>query len=311
MFDVVCIGIAVADVVSRPVDIIPEQGKLGLIDKIELHTGGCAVNAAIDMAKIGLDVAIIAKVGNDGFGNYLINSLKKNHVNTTGLKTSDNVGTSASVVLNDSTGERTFLHSLGANAEFTEADIDYSLIEESKIVVIAGTLLMPKFDGEDCAKVLKKAKELGKYTVLDTAWDSKGRWMNVLEPCMKYIDLFIPSYEEAVLLSGKHEPEEIADVFLSYGVKLAVIKLGKEGCFIKSSEGEIYKLPTYSAIKPVDTTGAGDSFVAGFVTGLSKGWTLYECGRFANAVGTHCVMEVGASNGIKNLDEILKFIEDN
>jgi sugar/nucleoside kinase (ribokinase family) len=101
----------------------------------------------------------------------------------------------------------------------------------------------------------------------------------------------------------------MADLFLAEGVKLAVIKLGKNGCFVKSSSGEKYLLPTYTDMKPVDTTGAGDSFVAGFLAGILKGWDLHECGRFANAVGTHCVMKVGASNGIKSLEETLEFMK--
>lgn len=310
MFDVACIGILVADVISKPVDEIPERGKLGLIDRIELFTGGCAVNAAIAMAKIGLNTALIGKIGNDGFGKFISDVLKEEGVEITGLVVGEKSSTSASVVLSDSTGERTFLHCLGANAEFTDTDVNFNIIKNSKIIFIAGTMLMPSFDGEACARVLRQSKEMGKYTVLDTAWDSKGRWMEVLKPCMPYIDLFIPSYEEAAKLSGKEETEEIADVFLSMGVKVAVIKLGKDGCFIKAISGEKHLIPTYSHIKAIDTTGAGDSFVAGFLTGLTKGWSLYECGKFANAVGTHCVMAIGASTGIKKLEEIKEFMSE-
>lgn len=308
MFDVACIGIVVADVISKPVDMIPDRGRLGLVDRIEMYTGGCAVNSAVDMAKIGLSVTVIGKIGKDGFGRFISNTLKDEKVDVSGLVAGSKSSTSTSVVLSDSDGERTFLHCLGANAEFTDTDVDFKIIEKSKIVFIAGTMLMPAFDGVPCAGVLRRAKEMGKLTVLDTAWDSKGRWMEVLEPCMPYIDLFIPSYEEAVQLSGKEKPEEIADSFLSMGVKIAVIKLGKDGCFIKVQSGETYTIPTYTDIKPVDTTGAGDSFVAGFLTGMRKGWSLYDCGKFANAVGTHCVMAIGASTGIKSLDEIQSFM---
>lgn len=311
MYDVTCVGILVADAIARTVDGLPESGKLQLIDKIELFTGGCATSAAIDMAKLGLNVAIIGKIGNDGFGKFMSTALKDEKVNVEGLRADDAIGTSASIVTVDPNGERSFLHYLGANAEFGVDDIDYNIINDSQIVFVAGTMLMPKFDGAQCADFLKKAKDMGKYTVLDTAWDSKGRWMNVLEPCMKYIDLFIPSIEEAAMLSGKEEPEEISDVFLSMGIKTAVIKLGKKGCFIKNLDGEKHLIPTYTKIKAVDTTGAGDSFVAGFLTGLTKGWNLYECGKFANAVGTHCVMAAGASTGIKSLEETLKFMGNN
>lgn len=308
MYDVACVGIFVADAIAKTVDELPAKGKLDLVDQLDLYTGGCAVNSGIAMAKIGLNTAVLGKMGNDGFGKFIYNSLKEEKVNVDGLILDLKSSTSASVVLVDSDGERSFLHCLGANAEFTDTDVDFSIIEKSKVVFIAGTMLMPSFDGEPCARVLKKSKEMGKYTALDTAWDSNGRWMKVLEPCMKYIDLFMPSYEEAVQLSGKEDAEDIADVFLSMGVKTAVIKLGKDGCFIKDSGGEKHKIPTYTDIKPVDTTGAGDSFAAGFLTGIIQGWNLYECGKFANAVGTHCIMAVGASTGIKSMEEIKAFM---
>lgn len=311
MFDVVCVGILVADVIMRTVDSLPESGKLSLVDRIELYTGGCAVNSAIDMARLGLNVSIIGKIGNDGFGNFMSDSLKKEKVNTEGLRIDDNAGTSASVVMVDSKGERSFLHFLGANAGFTVNDVDFDIIKRTNHVFVAGAMLMPEFDGEQCAELLKKAKDMGRYTALDTAWDSTGRWMDVLKPCMQHIDLFMPSMEEAIMLSGKEEPEEMADTFLSMGIKTAVIKLGRKGCFIKNRKGEKYHIPTYENIRAVDTTGAGDAFAAGFLTGITKGWSLIECGRFANAVGTHCVMSPGASTGNKCLNETLEFMKNN
>jgi sugar/nucleoside kinase (ribokinase family) len=310
MFDVLCVGILVADVMAKPIEKIPDKGKLELVERITMYTGGCAVNTGIDLSKIGICTAIIGKVGNDGFGRFMDEQLRLNNVNTDGLVKDDNANTSASVVISNSDGERSFIHCLGANALFTESDIDYNIVKNSKIIFVAGTMLMPSFDGEQCALFLKKCKEMGKITALDTAWDSKGRWMKALAPAMPYLDYFLPSIEEAVLLSGKTEPEDIADVFLGMGPHTIAIKLGKDGCFIKSKTGEKLSLPTFERIKPVDTTGAGDSFCAGFLTGIAKGWSLHDSGRFANAVGTHCIMQSGASTGIKSEAETIKFMND-
>ncbi|MGI6113095.1 MAG: carbohydrate kinase family protein [Mahellales bacterium] len=310
MCDIVCLGVLCADAIVKPVDKFPDKGKLNLVDQLELHTGGCATNAAIDLAKMGIKPAIIGKVGNDGFGNFLYNTLKKEGVDVKGLKLSKDVSTSASIVLSSSDGERTFLHCLGSNAEFQNTDIDFTIIENAKILFIAGSLLMPKFDGQQTADTLKKAQDAGVYTVLDTAWDSTGRWMSAIKPCLPYLDLFIPSIEEAEMISGKSDVNDMADVFIGLGAKLAVIKMGKRGCFIKRPDGTTYTIPTYLDVKAVDTTGAGDAFAAGFITGIYKGWDLEQCGKFANAVGTHCVMAMGASNGIKPLDEILAFIKE-
>lgn len=308
MFEVACLGILVADAVAKTVDDMPERGKLSAIDHISLHTGGCACNAAIDLAKIGINTSIIGKIGKDGFGEFLAATLKKEGVNTEGLISKEGLNTSSSIVLVAGSGERTFLHCIGSNSDFTYEDVNFDIIGKSKILFIAGTNLMPNFDGIPCSRVLKKAKEMGIYTAMDTAWDTTGRWMEIVEPSLPYLDLFIPSYDEAKLIAGKDEVEDIADVFLSKGVKLAVIKTGKDGCFIKSCEGEKYSIPTYTDVKAVDTNGAGDSFAAGFIAGLVKGWDIRQCGKFANAVGTHCIMEVGASTGIKSMEEILEFM---
>lgn len=310
MIDIACVGIIVADAIAKPVEKIPAKGKLELVDTLSLYTGGCAASASIDMAKIGIKVALIGKMGDDGFGAFMRSAFDETGVITDGLVTNENGSTSASLVIVTADGERSFIHCLGENATFAESDVNYSIIDKAKLVFVAGFMLMPQFDGADCAIFLKKCKEMGKITALDTAWDSKGRWMSVLEDSMPYIDYFLPSIEEAMELSGKTEPEEIADIFLSMGPKVVVIKLGKDGCFIKTIEGEKHIIPTYDRIKPVDTTGAGDSFCAGFLTALVKGKSLADCGKFANAVGTHCIMAKGASTGIKSEAEILKFMDD-
>lgn len=310
VLDIVCIGILVADTIAHTVNHLPERGKLQQVDIIELFSGGCAANAAIDMSKLGLKVSLIGKIGDDGFGYYIKNTLQKANVDITGLTIDKVNGTSASIVTVDSSGERTFLHYTGANASFTEEDISYNLIQSTDMVFVAGSFLMPQFDGEPCAAFLKKAKAMCKYTALDTAWDATGRWMKVLKPCMEYIDLFMPSYEEAVNLSGKTDPKDIADVFIEMGVKTVVIKLGSKGCFINDIRGEKHILPAFTQEKVVDTTGAGDAFCAGFLTGMSLGWSLQDCGVYANAVGAHCVMAVGSTAGITSFKEISDFIKD-
>ena len=312
MFDIACVGILTADCIVKPVEKLPDPGKLELIDSLKLYTGGCALNAAIDLAKLGANVAIIGMVGNDGFGKFMKGETVKYGVNADGLKESDEFGSSASVVIVRPSGERSFIHTTGANAKFSESDVDYSIIEKSDIVFVAGTMLMPTFDGEECATMLKKCHEMGKTTVLDVAWDDTGRWMDVLAPCMPHIDYFIPSVDEAEQLAGTSDVDKMADCFFDMGVGHVAIKVGKDGCYVretKDSEGVI--LPTYDKFKPVDTTGAGDSFCSGFLYGLSHGMSMIDSAKLGNAVGTHCIMEVGASTGIKSYAEIKKFMEEN
>lgn len=308
MADVVCVGILVADAVARPVDILPERGKLTLVDSIELHSGGCATNTGNALGKLGVDTAIIGKVGADGFGDFLVNTIEQFGVDTRGIVRDGNTSTSATLVMVSSDGERSFVHCLGANAQFCEDDIDFSIIEGTKIMHVAGAFLMPKFDGQPTANVLKKAKEMGITTSLDTAWDATGKWMETLEPALQYVDVFLPSYDEARELAKADDPEVIAKTFLDYGIKIVGLKMGSEGCYIRTADEE-YRVPVYD-VEAVDATGAGDSFVAGFLAGLIKGWPLEDVGRLANAVGALCVTKMGASTGILSWDETMEFMKN-
>ncbi|MBQ5324528.1 MAG: carbohydrate kinase family protein [Oscillospiraceae bacterium] len=311
MKKVACVGILVADVMTKPVDSIPEKGLLSQVDAIEIYSGGNAMTAAINMRKMGVESAIVGKVGEDMFGTFLEQKMQEQGVNTKGLKRDKNTQTSASIVLSASDGERSFLHCVGTNATFSIDDVDWDVISGCDYVFVTGTYLMNTFDGQQTADFLKKCQEMGKTTLLDVCWDAKDRWASVLDCAMPYIDIFMPSIDEAVKLSGETEPEKIADVFFSKGVKKVVIKLGKHGAYLREEkDAKSVIIPTYSKIKAVDTTGAGDSFCSGFITGLVKGLSFEECGLFANAVGTHCVMEKGATTGIKSYEEIRKFMEE-
>lgn len=310
LIDVCCLGILVADVSTVPVNNLPNAGELSIVDNISLGLGGCAANTATDLQIIGLKTAVIGKVGNDSFGSFITKTLADHGINITGIRKSHIVPTSSAIVLISGNGERSFLHCRGTNGDFQELDVDYEMIRNSKILFIAGALLLPKLDGEPTARILKHAQECGVYTVLDTAWDASGRWMDTIAPCLPYLDLFIPSLEEARMLSGQSDVPQMADTFLNRGVKLCVIKMGKSGCYVKNKDGEAFYSPSYERIKAKDTTGAGDSFVAGFLTGLSKEWDIRTCAKFANAVGAHCVSQMGTTKGIRPLEDILFFMEE-
>ncbi|MHB9035496.1 MAG: carbohydrate kinase family protein [Armatimonadota bacterium] len=306
MADITCLGILVADVVGKPVDQLPERGKLSLVDRMELHGGGCANNTGIDLAKIGIKTAVIGKVGNDGFGDFMVNSLEKNGVDASGVVRDDKVATSATMVMVHGDGERSFVHYIGANATMSESDINWDIVKNSKILHIAGSFLMPGFDGQPTANVLKKAMEMGVTTTLDTAWDSKGNWMKLLEPCLEYVDYAVPSIEEARMVTGKHDAADVAKVLMDKGVKVVALKMGSEGCYIKSADVEI-RIPIYR-VNAVDANGAGDAFAAGFLAGVANGWDLERTGKFANATGAFCVTALGATTGIKDQETIEAFI---
>lgn len=306
-FDVVVYGLFCADAVVKPVERLPVPGRLEFAEVIELHTGGCSLNTGLALHKLGARVGIGGKVGDDNFGLFLLSKIRELGASTALVRVTKKAPTSATIVMLNTHGERSFVHVRGANATFSPADFDWKRIRGAKWLHIAGTLLMPGFDGAPLAGVLRKARKLGIKTCVDTVYDATGQWMKLIAPCLPHMDVFMPSYEEARAIAGKEEPADIAEVFLRRGVPAAVIKLGEKGCYIRTKERET-RLPAVPVARVVDTTGAGDSFAAGFVYGLAQGWSLDRCGMFANAVGACCVQAVGATTGIKSLSETRKIV---
>ena len=303
--DVLSLGIYVVDVLGRPIDQFPEKGKLALFDELEIHTGGCANNTAIALARLGISAGAMGKVGSDAFGDLILQTLVNNDVDTAGMQQDTNSSTSFTFVAVASDGERTFYHYIGANGELCEVDLNWEVIKRAKILHIAGALVMPRFDGAPMANVLREAKASGITTSLDTAYDATGKWMETLEPCLPYVDMFMPSIVEAQHLTGLSEHQEITQFLRNnYGIHTIVIKMGENGSYASTPEAE-YLAPTYP-VNAVDATGAGDAYVAGFLAGTLMDWDLKATAELASATGAACVTAMGTTAGIQNLEETLK-----
>lgn len=305
---VVCLGIVVADLVGRPLRAVPDPGRLVLVDEMALHTGGCALNAAVCLARLGLPVEVIGKVGADPLGDFLLQTMAEARIGTRGVSRDPNSGTSATMVMVEPDGERRFVHYMGTNARLRPEDVDPALITSASILHVAGALVLPGLDGAPMAALLETARSSGVITFLDTVWDDTGQWMELLGPSLPHVDYFVPSLVEAQALTGLDDPEEVARALLERGVSTVALKLGAAGCLVASGDGERLRLPAFD-VPVIDTTGAGDAFAAGFLAGVWLGWPLERTARLANATGALCVSAAGASGKVSSLPETLAFME--
>ncbi|CEK17944.1 carbohydrate kinase family protein [Chthonomonas calidirosea] len=308
MVDVTCVGVLVADVVGKPIDRFPDRGKLALVERIELHAGGGVSNTGTALARLGISTAAVGKVGKDGFGDFLTHHLAAQGLDVSGIARDAQEATSSTMVLVHSDGERSFLHYLGANAALTLEDIDFQKIQQSRILHIAYAFLLPGLDGHPMVDLLKRSREAGVRTSLDTAWDAKNRWFSLIQSYLPYVDYFVPSWEEARKMAGdRDDPRDVAKFFLDHGVRIVGLKLGERGCYIRSAEGEEVQLPAFK-VPAVDALGAGDAWVAGFLAGMVKQLDLERCAWLGNAVGASCVMSLGATSGVRGWEETLELI---
>jgi len=298
--DVVCLGILVADVIARPVDQLPDRGTLALVEDVRVHGGGCALNTASALARLGLRAAAAGKVGVDPLGDVLLGVLEERGVDRQAVVQDSAAPTSATVALVGTDGERTFLHLPGANASLSASDLDPELIYAGRALHVGGALLLEALDGEPAAAVLAEARRRGVFTSMDTAYDASGRWNRVL-PALEHLDLFTPSIAEARAITGEPEPGRAARKLRELGVREVAVTLGPEGCYVA---GETYEghVPA-PVVDVVDGTGSGDAFAAGFLHAKLSDLPLEEAARLANATGALAATASGAYDGLRGLEE--------
>jgi sugar/nucleoside kinase (ribokinase family) len=165
---------------------------------------------------------------------------------------------------------------------------------------------MGDFDGEPMAECLRRAREAGVTTSLDTVYNDKSGWMAKLEPCLEQTDIFLPSQAEAQKLTGATDVETVAERLLSYGLKVVGIKMGEEGSYVRTPDTELW-VPAYR-FNAVDGTGAGDAYVAGFLRGMLEGWDLLRTAKFASAVGGLCTTGIGTTAGVLDFKCTLEYL---
>lgn len=305
-FDVCCVGQSCTDVFVRDVDHI-DYAHVLYIEEASLTIGGCALNIAVDLSRLGFRVALVSKVGSDSFGEVLKNILFKTGVDVSGIIEDTNTCSSMSVGLIAASGERSLLHCPGTNDTFCFDDVDLSIIDDSRVVFFGGGLAMKRFDGEDAARVLAYAQSKGCITGMDTTWDYSGQWMKNITPCLPHLDWFVPSIEEAEQMLGTRDQEVLAKEFMRLGAKNVAIKKGANGVYVRCADGRCFERGIYQ-VKCLNAAGAGDAWCAGFIAGLIKELEIEECAMMGAANAAHCIQEMGTTTGIRSYEETLEFM---
>lgn len=306
-FDLITLGQIIADVVVRPVDSLPEKGLIKQLEFMDLMTGGCSCNTAIVASALGLNIGLIGKVCNDAFGSFLIQKIKEYKMDVKGIIIAKYPSTSSVIVLVGNDGERSFLYRAGATESMTNTEINLSVLRKTKFLHIGGVM---KLHNLDFVPLLKNVKEYNVVITLDTDADVAECGFDYVKPVLPFIDIIMPSLEEGRKLTRKKKPQDIADFLMKNGIlNRVIVKLGAEGCYSKSRNGSEIIISGYK-VKPVDTTGAGDSFCAGVIAGLVKNMKIEDCLKFANAVAARRTLKIGASSDPDSYETVLQFIKE-
>jgi len=288
---VVCAGILVSDLFVPPLEGIPRPGQVASISAPLYQSGGCAANTGIDLADLGVSVRVGGRVGDDVLGQQVIEELASHGVDTSGISRSATSATSQTVVLCIPGDDRRFMHYVGANAEYTAAEVAAGA-EGADILVIGGFLLMPSLDPGELIPVLQSARSSGARILLDVVIPLGENGLDELvSPLVRHIDGFLPNHDEAAVLTGESDPVRQAKALLEWGCPWVVITCGSDGA-VYADDAEVIRVSPLP-IDYVDGSGAGDAFTAGIVVGLMREWPFDDTLRYAAALGASVCRGLG------------------
>jgi sugar/nucleoside kinase (ribokinase family) len=273
----VCAGLVVADHLCPPLDHLPRAGELVTVDELVLNIGGGAANTAVDLAHLGVNAKIRARVGDDIFGRFATETLKAFNVDTSALIIDPELATSQTLIVNVRGQDRRFIHCVGANTGFVAADLDAVLEHSPRVLHIGYFLILPRLGAGELAERFARARQTGTITLLDVATPGPGNYLEPLKVVLPHTDVFVPNADEAELILGETDPVIQAQLFHAMGARR-------------------------------DGSGGGDAFNAGYIAGLLEGRSELECLKLASAVGASCVRAVGTTAGVFNRAEAEVFM---
>lgn len=281
--------------------------------------GGAPMNTAVGVSRLGVSSGAITAVGDDPFGEYIINELRKNRVDTSRIVIKHGIRTTIAFVINQPiTGEKTsFFYrkpwvGQTADSALEPNDIDFEYISKAKILHVSGHSLSQNPARKAIVSAVKYAKENGVRISFDPTlrldcWNSEATIKRMYTQMLRIADIATFSEEESKFMFETNDPRKVAEKALEFGVNIVGVKLGSKGSFIKSKEGSEIFVPAFK-VNVIDTTGAGDGWDAGLLVSLLRGLELKECATIANAVGALVVTKRGAITALPYKDELNQFL---
>lgn len=306
--DCLSVGLLVADHLCAPISHLPAAGELVLADRLELNIGGCASNAAMDLARVSVQVGVVGCVGTDTFGRFVLDTLSGAGVETSSIRQIAGVGTSGTLIVNVAGQDRRFIHSIGANGLLTAADIPRQRVGRAKVLYVGGYFVMPALAADELAQLFREARAAGVKTVLDVVLPGPGDYWPALERLLPECDVFLPNDDEAAVITGLDDPRAQAERFRQAGAGTVVITCGESGTVLVTKglriQAAAHRVPY------VGGTGAGDAFDAGYIAGLLEGGDPLRCLAWGSALGASCVRSISATDSVFTRPEAEQFIRE-
>lgn len=295
-------------------NLIDEDKRKEIVDylkkkEILYSCGGSCPNTMVTLKSLGVETTLAGGIGHDELGDMYKIRLKELGVHDELVKNDAATGTSIILVTEDR--ERTMCTFLGANRNFDSKDVNLESAKKADIFYFTGYMWDTEPQQRAIRKVLEVKKECNFLVAFDIADPfAVGRYRQTFFDLInEYVDIVFANSEEARYLIDNYDAYECAK---SIGklCPTAIVKNGKKGSFI-SSNGKIHEIPIYGTSKPVDTTGAGDTYASGFLYGIEKGYDVVNCGKIASFLAGEIINQIGAQFTIERSEKLKKHLEEN
>lgn len=305
-FDAVFVGLTILDIAGRPVSAIPDGGNVAFIDEIRMNPAGTAAGAVMNAAKLGTKCATVACVGNDEKGDFIVERYGRMGIDCSMVQRTDGAATSATILTIRPNGDRPALHCRGASDHLfvTEAQFDDTC--DARFLHHGGTGLLNAMDQGQSARLLKHAKAKGLTVTLDLIAPNAST-ASLLAGLLPHTDYFMPSLEEAALISGRSAPADIAAFFADLGAGACIFKAGAQGSLVFAKDAT-FRVPAFK-VAVTDTTGCGDSYCGGFIAGLARGYDLEMACRLGTATSALVATGLGSDAGVVDFAHTMRFLE--
>ena len=303
ILDLVVVGDCNPDVLVLGDDVTPAFGQQEkLVDGIWMVVGGSAAITAVAAARLGLSVGLVAAVGADPAGDFMLGQLAREGVGIAAVAVHDTAPTGMTVALSHG-ADRAILTALGAVGSLTAQDVPAALLARARHVHVSSYFLLERSLGPGLAAVLAAARAAGATTSLDTNWDPAGKWGDDhLHAALAQTDVLLPNETEALRIAGAPALPAAAGALTAAGRRL-VVKLGERGALC--ADGPVWHRAELPPVTPVDATGAGDCFNAGLIGGLLRGLALPDAAALGCAVGALSTQAAGGTASSPDLASAL------
>jgi len=301
----------IVDILARPIDHIPDGQGTALVEQIRVTAAGSAAGTAVDLVKLGVHpVTCHGAIGDDELGDLLLAVLGRHGVDTTGLARRTGGQTAASILPIRPDGGRPSFHVPGENLSVTPADVDPGAVLGARAVHLGGMDVTFALNDPGFFDLLDRARAGGTVVTMDLL-SEMADLLVAAKAFLPHVDYVLPNLSQALAMTGAADAEGAARALLGEGVAGALITLGGEGSLVATAGPDgprVERVPALP-VPVVDTTGCGDAYCAGFITGLLHGHDVSTAARWGTAAAARTATGLGSDAGIADLGSTLELLD--